>query len=223
LPHLLIPLTASPLFPPSIALPSPDANEAPKQSQWPPPPPPPPSPPHSPFLLPLCLAPTATESPKVVELRDTIVGLTLEEARNLIDHLQERLSVSAAVTVPGAGMEEAAPAKKTEFDIIIDEVPSSTRIATIKVVRTLTSLALKEAKDLIEGLPKKVKEGVTQASSGGANADEHARGGLHDALERRGTCLLLTGDEQALLAPAQRVAHDLGGARRHVEHGQSVL
>jgi ribosomal protein L7/L12 len=158
-----------------------------------------------------------------VELRDTIVGLTLEEARNLIDHLQERLSVSAAVTVPGAGMEEAAPAKKTEFDVIIDEVPSSTRIATIKVVRTLTSLALKEAKDLIEGLPKKVKEGVTHASSGGANADEHARGGLHDALERHGTCLLLTGDEQALLAPAQRVAHDLGGARRHVEHGQSVL
>jgi large subunit ribosomal protein L7/L12 len=164
---------------------------------------------------------TTTESPKVVELGDTIVGLTLEEARSLINHLQERLSVFAAVTVPsasGADVEEAAPAEKLEFDVIIDEVPSSARIVTVKVVH-----ALKEAKDLIEGLPKKVKEGVTQASLGGADAGEHARGGLHGALERCGTCLLLTRDEQALLAPAQRVAHDLSGAWRHVEHGQSVL
>jgi hypothetical protein len=61
------------------------------------------------------------------------------------------------------------------------------------------------------------------ASSGGAGAGEHARGGLHGALERRGACLLLAGDDRALLALAQRVAHDLGGARRHVEHGQGVL
>jgi hypothetical protein len=47
--------------------------------------------------------------------------------------------------------------------------------------------------------------------------------GLHGALERCGASLLLTGDERALLAPTQRVTHDLGGAQRHVEHGQSVL
>uniref|UniRef100_A0A0E0L5W1 Ribosomal protein L7/L12 C-terminal domain-containing protein n=1 Tax=Oryza punctata TaxID=4537 RepID=A0A0E0L5W1_ORYPU len=113
-------------------------------------------------------------SPKVLEIGDAIAGLTLEEARGLVDHLQERLGVSAAafapaavVAAPGAagaagGGEDAAPAEKTEFDVVIEEVPSSARIATIKVVRALTNLALKEAKDLIEGLPKKVKEAVSK-------------------------------------------------------------
>jgi large subunit ribosomal protein L7/L12 len=145
--------------------------------------------------VPLChgrraVTSTATESPKVVELRDTIAGPTLEEARSLVDHMQERLDVFATVAMPGVGgadAEEAAPAEKMKFDVVINEVPSSARIVTVKVVCTLTSLALKEAKDLIEGLPKKVKEGVTQAFSGGADADEHAHGGLHGALERCGT------------------------------------
>ncbi|KAF0902935.1 hypothetical protein E2562_022583 [Oryza meyeriana var. granulata] len=121
----------------------------------------------------VAVASTATESPKVLELGDAIAGLTLEEARSLVDHLQERLGVSAAafapaavVAAPGAGgagaAAEEAPAEKTEFDVVIEEVPSSARIATIKVVRALTNLALKEAKDLIEGLPKKVKEAVSK-------------------------------------------------------------
>lgn len=121
----------------------------------------------------VAVASTATESPKILELGDAIAGLTLEEARGLVDHLQERLGVTAAafapaavVAVPGAGgagaAEEEAPVEKTEFDVVIDEVPSSARIATIKVVRALTSLALKEAKDLIEGLPKKVREAVSK-------------------------------------------------------------
>ncbi|TVU35653.1 hypothetical protein EJB05_17554, partial [Eragrostis curvula] len=110
----------------------------------------------------VAVASTATESPKIVELGDAIAGLTLEEARTLVDHLQERLGVSAAAFAPaavvaapagaGAGAEAEAPAEKTEFDVVIDEVPSSARISTIKV----------EAKDLIEGLPKKLKEGVSK-------------------------------------------------------------
>uniref|UniRef100_A0ACD5T754 Uncharacterized protein n=1 Tax=Avena sativa TaxID=4498 RepID=A0ACD5T754_AVESA len=110
---------------------------------------------------------TSTASPKVLELGDAIAGLTLEEARLLVDHLQERLGVSAASFAPAAAVaaapaaaEAEAPVEKTEFDVVIEEVPSSARIATIKVVRALTSLALKEAKDLIEGLPKKLKEAV---------------------------------------------------------------
>ncbi|RLM98907.1 50S ribosomal protein L12, chloroplastic-like [Panicum miliaceum] len=116
---------------------------------------------------------TSTASQKVLELGDAISGLTLEEARSLVDHLQDRLGVTAAafasaavVAAPGAGAaggeEAAAPVEKTEFDVVIEEVPSSARIATIKVVRALTDLPLKEAKDLIEGLPKKLKEAVSK-------------------------------------------------------------
>lgn len=115
----------------------------------------------------------AAASPKVEEIGEQISKLTLEEARGLVDFLQDRLGVSAAAFAPAAvaaatggaaGAEAAAPAveEKTEFDVVIEDVPSNARIATIKVVRALTSLALKEAKELIEGLPKKFKEGVSK-------------------------------------------------------------
>ncbi|KAL6007006.1 50S ribosomal protein [Asimina triloba] len=118
------------------------------------------------------LAPiSAAISPKVEEVGTQIKNLTLEEARNLVDWLQQELGVSAAAFAPAAvaaapaagGAEEApAAAEQTEFDVVIEEVPSNARIATIKVVRALTNLALKEAKDLIEGLPKKFKTGVSK-------------------------------------------------------------
>ncbi|CAH1445873.1 unnamed protein product [Lactuca virosa] len=70
---------------------------------------------------------------------------------------------AAVVAAPGAGAEApAAVEEKTEFDVVIDEVPSNARIAMIKAVRALTSLALKEDKELIEGLPKKFKAGISR-------------------------------------------------------------
>eukprot|EP00271_Cylindrocystis_brebissonii_P019719 TRINITY_DN6169_c0_g1_i1.p1 TRINITY_DN6169_c0_g1~~TRINITY_DN6169_c0_g1_i1.p1 ORF type:complete len:184 (+),score=50.66 TRINITY_DN6169_c0_g1_i1:199-750(+) len=116
-----------------------------------------------------------------------IKSLTLEQARTLTDRLQEELGVSAAAMMPmGGGVAapaaaEAAPVveEKTEFDLVLEEVPSSSRIAVIKVVRALTGLGLKEAKDMIEGLPKKVKEaaakeeveeGLKQLEAAGAKA-----------------------------------------------------
>ncbi|KAK6928353.1 Ribosomal protein L7/L12, C-terminal [Dillenia turbinata] len=109
---------------------------------------------------------------KIEKLGTDLSNLTLEEARILVDWLQEKLGVSAAVPVaagvavapggPPAEAAAAAPEEKTEFDVVIEEVPSNARIATIKAVRALTSLALKEAKELIEGLPKKFKEGVSK-------------------------------------------------------------
>ncbi|KAL1537118.1 50S ribosomal protein L12 [Salvia divinorum] len=114
---------------------------------------------------------SAVEAPeKVVEIGDQISNLTLADAQKLVEYLQDKLGVSAASFAPAAAA-VAAPAEgdappaveeKTEFDVVIDEVPSNSRIATIKVVRALTSLALKEAKELIEGLPKKFKEGVSK-------------------------------------------------------------
>ncbi|KAG7016197.1 Monodehydroascorbate reductase 4, peroxisomal, partial [Cucurbita argyrosperma subsp. argyrosperma] len=110
---------------------------------------------------------------KIEKLGSDISNLTLEEARILVDFLQDKLGVSAAafapaavVAAPGgvAGGDAAAEAveEKTEFDVVIEEVPSNARIAVIKSVRALTNLALKEAKELIEGLPKKFKEGVSK-------------------------------------------------------------
>lgn len=108
-------------------------------------------------------------NPKVEKLGAELKQLTLEEARSLVDWLQEELGVSAAAFAPAAAAPAAAAAEvapvveeKTEFDVVIDEVPSNARIAVIKVIRSLTSLALKEAKDLIEGLPKKFKEGAAK-------------------------------------------------------------
>ncbi|KAK7266074.1 hypothetical protein RIF29_18714 [Crotalaria pallida] len=119
------------------------------------------------FLRPV----SAVSAPeKIQNLGAEISSLTLEEAKTLVDYLQEKLGVSAAsfaaapvADAPGAAA-DAAPVveEKTEFDVVIEEVPSNARIAVIKAVRTLTNLALKEAKELIEGLPKKFKEGVSK-------------------------------------------------------------
>ncbi|MED6183771.1 60S ribosomal protein L12 [Stylosanthes scabra] len=115
---------------------------------------------------------SAVSAPEKIEsLGAEISGLTLEQAKTLVDYLQDKLGVSAAsfapaavVAAPGAlagGESAAAVEEKTEFDVVIEDVPSNARIAVIKAVRGLTSLALKEAKELIEGLPKKFKEGVS--------------------------------------------------------------
>jgi large subunit ribosomal protein L7/L12 len=110
----------------------------------------------------------------IEKLVQEVKSLTLEQARILTDRLQEELGVTAASFAPAGAVAggggaagvatEAAPVveEKTEFDLFLDEVPSSARIAVIKAVRSLTSLGLKEAKDLIESLPKKVKEGIAK-------------------------------------------------------------
>ncbi|KAG6716026.1 hypothetical protein I3843_04G025200 [Carya illinoinensis] len=116
---------------------------------------------------------SAVSAPEKIEkLGADISSLTLEEARILVDYLQDKLGVSAASFAPvaavaaapgvGGGESAAAVEEKTEFDVVIENVPSNARIAVIKAVRALTSLALKEAKELIEGLPKKFKEGVSK-------------------------------------------------------------
>lgn len=121
---------------------------------------------------------------KIEKLGADISGLTLEEARILVDYLQEKLGVSAAAlapaaavaAAPGAGDAAAAVEEKTEFDVVIEDVPSNARIAVIKAVRALTSLALKEAKELIEGLPKKFKEGISKDEAEDAKKQLEAAG-----------------------------------------------
>ena len=99
---------------------------------------------------------------------DQIQGLTLLEASQLVKLLEEKLGVSAAAAAPvmvagGGGAAAAAPAaeEKTEFTVIL-AAPGSNKINVIKAVREVTSLGLKEAKDLVDGAPKPIKEGVSK-------------------------------------------------------------
>jgi len=104
-------------------------------------------------------------SEKIAEIVEKIKGLTLVEASELKKALEETFGVTAAAPVMMAGaapvQEAAKEEEKTEFDVIL-EAAGATKINVIKVVRAHTSLGLKEAKDLVDGAPKPVKEGVTK-------------------------------------------------------------
>jgi large subunit ribosomal protein L7/L12 len=102
------------------------------------------------------------------QLEESIVGLSLLDAAALVKKLEERLGVSAAAAAPmmvaagGGAAASAAPAEeKTEFTVVLKDVGSN-KINVIKAVREVTSLGLKEAKDLVDGAPKTVKEGVSK-------------------------------------------------------------
>src|SRR5882724_1243577 len=100
-------------------------------------------------------------------IAEQIQGLTLLEASQLVKMLEERLGVSAAAAAPAAaaagGGAAAAPAveEKTEFSVVLTATGAN-KINVIKVVREVTSLGLKEAKDLVDGAPKAIKEGVNK-------------------------------------------------------------
>ena len=100
------------------------------------------------------------------QIEEQIVGLTLLDAAALVKKLEERLGVSAAAAAPvmmaGGGAAVAAPAEEqTEFTVILKDAGTN-KISTIKVVREVTALGLKEAKDLVDGAPKTLKEGVSK-------------------------------------------------------------
>ena len=101
-------------------------------------------------------------------IADQIQGLTLLEASQLVKLLEEKLGVSAAAAAPvavagGGAAAAAAPAveEKTEFTVVLTAVGAN-KINVIKAVREVTSLGLKEAKDLVDGAPKPVKEGISK-------------------------------------------------------------
>ncbi|HEY7166672.1 MAG TPA: 50S ribosomal protein L7/L12 [Candidatus Binatia bacterium] len=101
------------------------------------------------------------------QVKDFIKNMTLMDAAALVKELEEELGVSAAAPVavagPAAGPAPAAE-EKTEFNVILTEAGEK-KIQVIKVVRELTGLGLKEAKDLVDGAPKPVKEGVPKAEA----------------------------------------------------------
>ena len=107
-------------------------------------------------------------SEAIEKIVEQIKGLTLLEASELVKKLEETLGVSAAAAAPvvvagapGAGAAAAPAEEKTEFSVVLTNVGAN-KINVIKAVREVTNLGLKEAKDLVEGAPKPVKEGVSK-------------------------------------------------------------
>jgi large subunit ribosomal protein L7/L12 len=107
------------------------------------------------------------------QLEEQIVGLSLLDAAALVKKLEERLGVSAAAAAPvmmagaagaGAGAAAAPAEEQTEFSVVLTAVGAN-KINVIKAVREVTSLGLKEAKDLVDGAPKTVKEGISKEES----------------------------------------------------------
>ena len=98
-----------------------------------------------------------------------IEAMSVKDLADLVKELETKFGVSAAAPMMmagGGGGAAAAPAEeKTEFDVILASVPPDKKIGAIKVVRELTGLGLKEAKDLVDGAPKPIKEGVSKAEA----------------------------------------------------------
>ena len=119
-------------------------------------------------------------SEKITQIVEELKTLTLLEASELVAQIEETFGVDASAAA-GGGMVMAATApaeeveEKTEFDLMLDEVPADKKIAVLKVVRSLTGLGLKEAKELVESAPKLVQEGIAK------DAAEEAQKQITDA------------------------------------------
>jgi large subunit ribosomal protein L7/L12 len=125
-------------------------------------------------------------SAKTDEILEQLKSLSLLEASELVKQIEEAFGVDASAPAGGMPMMMAAPAaggaaaaeeveEQTEFDVVLEDVPADKKIAILKVVRSLTGLGLKEAKDLVESAPKPIKEAVAK------DAAEDAKKQLEEA------------------------------------------
>ena len=101
------------------------------------------------------------------EIIEAIKGMSVLELNDLVKACEEEFGVSAAagVVVAAAGAGAAAEEEKTEFDVELTEVPAASKIKVIKIVREVTGLGLKEAKEVVDGAPKVVKEAAAKADA----------------------------------------------------------
>ena len=119
------------------------------------------------------------------EIIEKLKTLTLLEAAELVKEIEETFGVDASAPAGGgmvmmagaAGGDAVAAEEKTNFDVILEDVDAAKRVAVLKVIRSLTSLGLKEAKDLTASLPKPVKEGVSKDEAEAAKKELEEAGG----------------------------------------------
>jgi len=107
-------------------------------------------------------------SEKIDQIVEDLKTLTLLEASELVTKIEETFGVDASASFGGGMVMSAAPAaaeeveEKTDFDVILEEVPKAKKIAVLKIVRSITGLGLKEAKELVESAPKQIQDGVAK-------------------------------------------------------------
>jgi large subunit ribosomal protein L7/L12 len=121
-------------------------------------------------------------SEKIDQIVENLKTLTLLEASELVTKIEETFGVDASAAAGGGMvMAAAAPAEeveeKTEFNLMLNEVPADKKIAVLKVVRSLTGLGLKEAKELVESAPKQVQEGLAKDAAEAAQKQIEEAGG----------------------------------------------
>jgi large subunit ribosomal protein L7/L12 len=121
-------------------------------------------------------------SEKIDQIVEDLKTLTLLEASELVTKIEETFGVDASAAAGGGMvMAAAAPAEeveeKTEFNLMLDEVPADKKIAVLKIVRGLTGLGLKEAKELVESAPKVVQEGIAKDAAEAAKKQIEEAGG----------------------------------------------
>jgi|TARA_B100001142_G_scaffold259202_1_gene261306 large subunit ribosomal protein L7/L12 len=121
-------------------------------------------------------------SEKIDQIVEELKTLTLLEASELVSQIEETFGVDASAA--GGAVVMAGPAgaaeeveEKTEFNVMLDEVPADKKIAILKVVRSLTGLGLKEAKEMVESAPKQIAEGMAKDAAEAAQKDIEAAGG----------------------------------------------
>lgn len=122
-------------------------------------------------------------SEKIDQIVEELKSLTLLEASELVTKIEDTFGVDASAAA-GGGMMMAATAvateeveEKTEFNLMLDEVPADKKIAVLKVVRTLTGLGLKESKELVESAPKQIQEGLAKDAAEAAKKQIEEAGG----------------------------------------------
>ena len=121
-------------------------------------------------------------SEKITQIVEDLKTLTLLEASELVSQIEETFGVDAsassgAVVMATAGSAEEAVEEKTEFNLMLDEVPADKKIAVLKVVRGLTGLGLKEAKELVESAPKQVQADLAKDAAEDGKKQIEAAGG----------------------------------------------
>lgn len=121
-------------------------------------------------------------SEKIDQIVEDLKTLTLLEASELVKKIEETFGVDASASSGGVIMSAAAPVaeeveEKTSFNVMLEEVPADKKIAVLKVVRSLTGLGLKEAKELVESVPKQVQGDLTKDAAEEAKKQLEAVGG----------------------------------------------